>query len=135
MHTEAHAAYVSRDVDARERVTISHAGRPDGGVSIRFRPDSADTQGRHTEQTHTAAASVQSRLDHLRSLLSDTREQLHESSIALSPALGIPDVDDTDMDTTRSLSLSLSLALALTLTLSLSLALSPSLSLFLNQAW
>ena len=40
---------------------------------------------------------VQSRLDQLRSLLSDTREQLHESSLALSPALGVPDVDDSQV--------------------------------------
>ena len=102
-------ATVSHGIGAPEQATMSH--RPDGGVSINFRTDSvpnAVAGGNHASRGSgggggggRADAGVQSRFDYLRSLLSDTREQLHESSMALSPALGIPDVDDTDMDTTR----------------------------------
>jgi hypothetical protein len=96
---------------------ISQVDGPGGGVSIRFRTDSLQSAaasgggggGGHDGGGRRAAGGgsgrdgrdVQSRFDHLRSLLSDTREQLHESSLALSPALGVPDVDDTDLDTTR----------------------------------
>jgi len=73
-----------------------------GGVSIRFRSPAYAASVAPTVSTASVAGGgsrnrdVQARLDQLRSLLSDTREQLHESSIALSPAMGIPDVDDSD---------------------------------------